>query len=168
MSKKAASCNFYYSYIKYENVKKFDHFLTPKISNSVCMFMNFIRQLYCLNMINLLLPYILFSSWYFFMISLRSFSWRRSLKQNCSEITYLLFTEKLLLMITIYIIWDVFVFFVIILLKDCILFNNLILFSKRKKKSYFLFVCSCFMVNPLWSALMNNSLVIFLEKNKEI
>ena len=167
MSEKDANRNFYYSYIKYENVKKFDHALTPKISNSVCMFMNFIRQLYCLNMNKLLLPYILFSSWYFFMVSLRSFSWRCLQKQNCSEIKYLLFTKKLLLMITRYIIWDVFGFLVIILLKECILFNNLILFSKRKKKSYFLFVCSCIMVNPLWSALMNNSLVIFRERNKE-
>ena len=101
------------------------------------------------------------------MISLRSFQLvaLTETEQHCSEITYLLFKSYCWwLPCTLF---EIFLFsFVIILLNDCMLFNKLILFSKRKKKSYFLFVCSCIMVNPLWSALMNNCLVIFLETRK--
>ena len=143
MSEKDGSWKFYYNYIQYENVKKFDHVSTltkydqTYFAIKLLFFHDFSKK--------------------FQLVALTE------TEQHCSEITYLLFTEKLLLVITIYIIWDVSVS-VIIILKDCMLFNNLILFSKRKK-NHFLFVCSCILVNPLWNALMNNCLVIFLERN---
>ena len=122
MFEKDGSWKSYYNYIQYENVKKFDHVSTlmfqPCYQTSIATY--FAIKL----------------------VFFHDFSKRFQLvaltetEQHCSEITYLLFTEKLLLVIAIYLIWDVSVS-VIILLKDCMFFNNLILFSKRKKNHIF-------------------------------
>ena len=77
-------------------------------------------------------------------------------EQHCSEITHLLFIEKLLLIITIYIIWDAFVYFSYILLKHFMLFDNLI--------SVFICLLLHHGKSPI-KCIHDNCLLIFLDRS---
>lgn len=139
-SEKDACCKFYYNYIQHENVKKFHHALTQKISNLAGMFMNIIRRLYCLNMIELLLPYILLSSWYFFVISLKvsvgDIHWNRTaFRDNISIFHKLLL--KLLLMITYIHYLRCFCFIFLLLSSKIVCYSIIWYYLQIEKKSYF-------------------------------